>query len=138
MCFWATVCKTVLSVLSDRCLSVCPVCDVGVLWSNGWMDQNETWHGGRPRPRSHCARWGVGPSSPPRKGDTIPQFSAHVGLLWTNGWMDQNTTWYEGKRRLWRHCVIWGPSTPQRGTTPTPIFDPCLLYSQTVAHLSYC
>jgi len=22
----------------DRCLSVCPVCDVGVLWPNGWMD----------------------------------------------------------------------------------------------------
>ena len=32
------------------CLScpLLPVCDVGVLWPNGWMDQNETWHGGRP------------------------------------------------------------------------------------------
>jgi len=32
--FWATVCKTVRPMLSDRCLSVClavrPVCDVGV------------------------------------------------------------------------------------------------------------
>jgi len=26
--FWATVCKTVRSVLSDRCLSVCRVCPV--------------------------------------------------------------------------------------------------------------
>jgi len=25
---------------------VCPVCDVGVLWPNDWMDQDETWHGG--------------------------------------------------------------------------------------------
>jgi len=32
-------------------LSVCPVCNVGVLWPNCWMDQNEIWHGGRPRPR---------------------------------------------------------------------------------------
>jgi len=23
---------------------VCPVCDVGVLWPNGLMDQDETWH----------------------------------------------------------------------------------------------
>jgi len=31
------------------CLS-CPVCDVGVLWPNRWMDQDATWYGGRPRP----------------------------------------------------------------------------------------
>jgi len=29
-------------MLLDCCLSVCPVCDVGVLWANGWMDQDET------------------------------------------------------------------------------------------------
>ena len=44
--FWATVCKTVRHMLSDRC----PVCDVGVLWPNSWLDQDETWHVGRPRP----------------------------------------------------------------------------------------
>jgi len=37
-------------MLSDHCLSLLSVCDVGVLWSNGWMDQDETWHAGRPRP----------------------------------------------------------------------------------------
>jgi len=31
-------------------LSVLPVCNVGVLWPNGWMDQDETWHTSRPRP----------------------------------------------------------------------------------------
>jgi len=35
-------------VLSDRCLSVClsylSVCNVGVLWPNGWMDQDATWY----------------------------------------------------------------------------------------------
>jgi len=25
---------------------VCRVCDVGVLWPNAWMDQDETWHAG--------------------------------------------------------------------------------------------
>ena len=39
--FWATVCKTVRPMLSDRCLS-CSVCNVGVLWPNGWTDQDET------------------------------------------------------------------------------------------------
>jgi len=39
-------------------LSVSPVCDTGVLWPNGWMDQDETWHGGRPRPQPNCVRWG--------------------------------------------------------------------------------
>ena len=59
--FWATVCKMVRPMLSVRCLS-CPVCDVHALWPNGWTDQDETWHAGRPRPWSHCVRWG--PSSP--------------------------------------------------------------------------
>jgi len=31
-------------------LSVLPVCNVGVLWLNGWMDQGETWHAAKPRP----------------------------------------------------------------------------------------
>jgi len=57
---WATVCKTVRPMLSDRCLSVClsvlSVCNVSVLWPIGWMDRDETWHAGRPRPWPHCVR----------------------------------------------------------------------------------
>jgi len=34
--FWATVCKTVQAMLSDRC-PVLSVCDIGLLWPNGWM-----------------------------------------------------------------------------------------------------
>jgi len=47
--FWETVCNTVRPMLLDRCpvclfcLSVYPVCDVGVLCTNGWMDQDATW-----------------------------------------------------------------------------------------------
>ena len=58
--FWATVCKTVCPMLSDRCmsvLSVClSVCNVRALWPNGWTDQNETWHAGRSRPWPHCVK----------------------------------------------------------------------------------
>ena len=56
LCYQSVVCLSV-------CLSVylsCPVCDAGVLWPNaGWMDQNETWQAGRPRPWPHCVRWGT-------------------------------------------------------------------------------
>jgi len=76
------VCKTVRPMLSDRCLSVCPVCDLGVLWPNGWMDPDEIWHGGKPRPRPHCVRWGP---STPQKGHST-QFSAHVRCSQTAGW----------------------------------------------------
>jgi len=35
---FALCCRTVV-------LSVClSVCNVGVLWPNSWMDQDETWH----------------------------------------------------------------------------------------------
>ena len=69
---WTTVCKTVHPMLSDRFLSVC---NVGVLWPNGWMDQDATWYGARPRPRRHCVRLA---SSSPCKGAQHPDFSAHV------------------------------------------------------------
>ena len=77
--FGPTVCKTVRPMLSDRCpvLSVClSVCDVGVLWPNGWMDQNETWHGGRPWPRPHWVRWG--PSPPPKGAQQPPSWPISI------------------------------------------------------------
>ena len=61
--------------------SVCPVCDVGVLWPNGWTDRDITWRAGRPR---HCVRWG--PSSPLQRGTVPPQFLGPY-LLRQNGCM---------------------------------------------------
>jgi len=34
-----------------------------LFWTNGWMDQDGTWHGDRPQPRRLCVKWG--PSLPP-------------------------------------------------------------------------
>ena len=52
---------------------------------NGWMDQDETWHGGRPRARPHCVRWG--PSSLQKWHSPTPQFLAHVGCGQSAGWI---------------------------------------------------
>jgi len=48
-----------------------PIFGPCLLCPNGWMDQDATWYGGRPRPRPHCARWD--PASPPKRG-TAPNF----------------------------------------------------------------
>jgi len=40
------------------------------MWPNGWMDEDSTWYGNRPQPRSHCVRWG--PSSPRKRGTAAP------------------------------------------------------------------
>jgi len=144
--FWATVCKTVRPMLSVRCQSVClscPVCDVGVLWPNGWTDQDETWHAGRPRPWPHCVRWG--PSSPSPKGHSPPIFGPYLlrpngcmdqdatrrgarprprRLLWPNGWMDQDGTWHGYWPQSRRLCVGWRPShPPPKGAEPPPQFS---------------
>jgi len=73
----ATVCKTVRPMLSDRC-PVLSVCDVRALWPNGWTDQDETWHAGRPRSWPHFVR--LGPSSPSPKGAQPPiQYDFNLG-----------------------------------------------------------
>ena len=77
---WATVCKTVRSMLSDRF----PVCDVGVLWPNGLTDQDESWRAGRSRSWPHCVRWGL--SSPSPKGTQPPIFRPiSVAAKWLHG-----------------------------------------------------
>ena len=48
-----------------------------LLWPNGYMDQDATWYGGRPRLRRHCVRWGPSSSSP-RGAHPAPHFSANV------------------------------------------------------------
>jgi len=75
--FWATVCKMVRPILWTAVCVLCPV-HVGVLWPNGWMDQDATWYELQVEPGSGLGHDIV----PPLKGHS-PQFSAHV--LWPNG-----------------------------------------------------
>jgi len=104
--FGATVCITVRPTLSDRCLSVCPVCNVGVYCGQtvGWINMKLGM------------QVGLGPSHIMLDGDPAPlsqrgtallslpaEFSAHN--LWPNGWMDYDATWYGGRPRPRRLCV---------------------------------
>jgi len=61
-------------MLLDRCPDgpVLSVCNIGVLWPNGWMDQDATWYRGRPWPR-HRVRWR--PSCPMERGPAVPPLS---------------------------------------------------------------
>ena len=111
--FWATVCKTVRSMLSDHCPDCLPVCNVGILWPNGWMDQDETWRGSRPRPWSHCGRWG--PSSP-QKGHS-PQFLAHVCCGQTAGWIKMPLGLEVGLSP--GHIMLDGDPAPPTGHSPS-------------------
>jgi len=119
VCYRTVVCP-VLSV-SLPCLCVY---NVGVLWPNGWMDQDETWRGGKPQPRPHCIRWG--PRSPPLKGHS-PQFSAHVCCGQMAGWIKILLGMEVGRPWPRPHCFRWGPMSPPRGTAAPRIFGPCPL-----------
>jgi len=108
--FWATVCKTVGRMLSDRChvrLPVCPVLSVclsvTLVYCGQMVGRIKIKHGSRPRPWPHCVR--RGPSSPPPKGHSPPIFGRH--LRRPNDCMDQDATWYGGRPRPRRLCVRW-------------------------------
>jgi len=82
-CFGATFVKRFTLCYQTAVCRVCPllsVCGVGALWPNGSIDQDETWHAGRPRIRTHCVRWDPAPL--PQRG-TAPNFRPY--LLWPNG-----------------------------------------------------
>ena len=125
--FWATVCKTVRPVLSNRCLchvlsvlislsclSVLSVTLVNCGQADGLIKVKLGMRG-RPRPWPHCVRWG---SSSPSPRVTPPIFGPF--LLWPNGWMHQDATWYGCRAQPRGLCVRWGPSpsSPRRGTAP--------------------
>jgi len=95
-------------------MSVCPVCDIGVLWPKGWMDQ----------------------LPPPKKGHS-PQFWAHVHCCQTTGWIKMSLGMEVGLGP--DDFVLDGDPAPPRkkGEQPPPIFGD-VYCGQTVAHLSYC
>jgi len=88
------------------------------LWQNGWMNEDATWYGGRPRPRRLISvRWR--PSYPQKEGTpTHTQFLAHVYCGPSAGWMQTPlaTEIDLGPG----HTVLNGvPALRERGTAPT-------------------
>jgi len=119
-CIERTVCNTVRPMLWD-CCPVLSDCEVGLLWPNSWTDQGETWHAGRPRPRSDYVRRG------PKRG-RAPQFSAHNYCGQTTGCIKMPVGMEVGLGP--GHIVLHGdPALPphKRGAQP-PIFGPYLLW----------
>jgi len=76
------------------------------LWLNGWMDQDDTWHGRRPQTRRLCVRWGLSPP-PKKRGEPLSPIFRPC-LLWPNGCMDQDATLYGGRPRGLRDIVLYG------------------------------
>jgi len=101
-----------------------------LLWSNGWMDQDATWYGGKSRPSRRCFRWG---RSSPIKG-AQPQFSVHV-YLWPNGWMKTplGTGVDLGPGRI---LLDGDTAHPRKRHSSPSSFRPMSIVA-TVAHISY-
>jgi len=121
---WPFVKRFALCHETVVCLS-CPVCNVGILWSNGWTDQYESWHAGKIRPWPHCFRWGS--SSPPPKGYS-PQFAAHICCRQMAGWIKIPLGMEVGLGPV--DFLLNGHRAPlnKKGAEPpTRIFRPCPL-----------
>ena len=84
---WATVCKTVRAMLSDRCLTVLSVTLVYCDQTVGWIKMKLS------------VEVGLGPGHTVLDGDPSPLPKGAQPtifgpcLLWSNGWMDQDATW---------------------------------------------
>ena len=135
---WATVCKTFCPMLSDRCLSVCPVLSVlSVCLSVTFVHCGQTV--GRIKMKLGVqVRLGPGhivldgdPTPPPPKGHSPLQIFGPY-LLRPNGCMDQDATWYGHRPPPRRLCVRWEPvPLPEKG--PSPQFSAHVYCGQTAA-----
>jgi len=95
--------------------------DVGVLWPNGWTDQDEACPAGRPQPWSHCVRWG--PNSPSPKRGAPPKFSAHGYCGQTAGCIKMPLSMEVGLSPS-----MWTQLPPEKKAHPShSIFGSCLL-----------
>jgi len=127
--FWATICRTVHPILSDRCLS-CPVC----LWRWCFCSQTVGWIKMSLDTEVGLAPGHIllddDPAPLSRKRHSTPHFSAHVYCGQTAGWIRMPFGMdYGGRPRPRPHCVRWGPSStppPKKGKVHN--FGPCLLW----------
>jgi len=113
-------------------LSFLSACYTGLLWPNGWMDQDSTWYGCRPR--QQCVRWR--PRSPWKVAEQPLCFSAHVYHGQMAGWISipHGTEVGLGSGNV----VLDGdpaPPTTERGTAATHFSDH-VYCGQRVVHLS--
>jgi len=100
-----------------------------LLWPNGWMDQDVTWCGGRPRPRRHCVRWGSSSPPPPQKkagASVLPCNFRPMSIVAMNDWMGEDATWYGSRPH------------PPKGAQQPPLFLAHVYSGQISNFGSYC
>jgi len=51
-----------------------PIFGPCLLWPNGWMDEDATLYGSRPRQRRYCVRWGRNSPLPKSGQSPLPNF----------------------------------------------------------------
>jgi len=137
--YWATVCKTLCPMPSDRYLSCLSVMLVYCGQTLGWIKM--------PLGTEVCLRPGHivldgDPAPPMERGTAAPHFSAHVCCGQTAGWIRIPLGACGGRPRPRRHCVRWGPSPssfpPHKKGYRSPHFLDHVYCGQTVAHVSNC
>jgi len=91
------------------------------------MDQDKTWHAGRPRHWPHCVRWG--PSSPSLKGAQTPIFGPCLYCGQT-AMCIRIPFGMEVGLSLGDIVLDGDKAPPAKGgsAAPPPLFGPCLLW----------
>jgi len=79
------------------------------------MDQDETWHAGKPWPWPHCVRWD---QAPPQQKVHSPEFLTHVYCGQTTGWIKMPLGTEVGLG-LGDVVLDGDPAPPKRGTAPS-------------------
>jgi len=96
-----------------------------LLWPNGWMDQNATWHGGSSRHRPHCARGG--PSSHSlKKGTHAPPRNFRLMSIVAKR-LDRIKMPLGMEEGLGHGHTVTQHQPPLKGARPS-VFEPCLLW----------
>jgi len=111
-----------------------PIFGPYMLWSNGCTDQDDTWYGGRPRPRRLCIRWGPRSPSPKRGGASSPIFGPCIYCGQTAGWIKIVLCMEVGLSP--GDFVLDRDPTPflKNWAEPLPIFGPFLLWQNGWMH----
>ena len=106
-----------------------PFCNIGVLWPNGWMDQDETWHGG--------LEVGLSPDhivldrdpASPKRGTATNFQSMSVVAKQLDGSRIKMPLGTEVGLGPGDILLDGDPTPPKRGTAAPPLlFSPCLLW----------
>ena len=110
----------------------CDVCNVGVLWRNGWMDPDKAWHAGIGIALDTLCY--IGTQVPVPQRGTGPQFSAHICCGQMARWIKMPL-----RREVGLHpssIVLDGdPAPPKRGTAPS--FRPMSIVAKRLDAISY-